>query len=139
MKSNLRKKKFLGTPFQKKLLFLVFAAATIPAAVIALCMYYMIFNMLAGQMFFPEIIAYNLIPVLNKVNAIIAVAIPLILFLIWEFALELSHRIAGPLYRIEKELDDIIAGIKREPIRLRKTDEREFQTLVNKINKLIPK
>jgi len=135
---NKRRKMYLGTAFQKKMLFLVFTAAIVPAAVLATCLYYLIFHMLAGQMVIPEAIAYNLVPVLSKVNVIIAVSIPIILLLIWVLALELSHRIAGPLYRIEKELDEVLAGTRHEPIRLRKTDEREFQTLVNKINKLIP-
>jgi signal transduction histidine kinase len=52
-------------------------------------------------------------------------------------ALELSHRVAGPLYRMEKELDEIIAGNKSAPIKLRKKDE--FKILADKINKLIAK
>ncbi len=137
MKNDLRKKKYLGGAFQKKLLFLVFAAAIIPATVIALCMYYLIFNLLASQMFFPEAIAYNLMPVLHKVDIIIAIAIPIIILLLWLVALELSHRIAGPLYRLEKELDAIIAGTRQGPIRLRKKDE--LHSLVSRINKLISK
>jgi len=137
IKNDLRKKKYLGTAFQKKLLFLVFAAAVIPATVVALCLYYLIFNTLSIQMFFPEAIAVNVMPVLNRVNIIIAIAIPIILLIIWLIALELSHRIAGPLYRLEKELGEIIAGNKQGPIMVRRKDE--FHSLAAKINKLILK
>lgn len=137
MLNNKRKKKFLGTVFQKKLLFLVFAAAIIPAVLVAVCMYYLIFHLLAWQLVFPEAIAYNLMPVLQKVNLILLVSVPLSIFIIWMAALELSHKIAGPLYRMEKELDERIAGIKAGPIKLRKGDE--FQLLVDKMNKLISK
>lgn len=133
--ANKRRKRYLGTVFQRKLLFLVFAAASIPTLIIGVCLYYLIFHMLAGQIMVPEAIAFNLIPVFHKVNVVIAVSIPILLLIFWVSALELSHRVAGPLYRMEKELDEVIAGNKREPIKLRKNDE--FQTLVSKINKLI--
>lgn len=132
---NKRNRRYLGTAFQKKILFLVFAAATLPALLVGSCLYFLIFSLLAKQMIVPEAIALNLIPVLNMVNIIVLVATPILILLFWVFALEISHRVSGPLYRMEKELDAIIAGNKREMIRLRKNDE--FQALVNKINKLI--
>ncbi|MFH1441806.1 MAG: hypothetical protein ABIH18_07210 [Candidatus Omnitrophota bacterium] len=137
MEKNKRRIKYLATSFQKKLLFLVFASAVIPAAITAVCMYYLIFNMIALQMFFPEIIARNLMPVLHRVNVILAIAMPVVFIVIWFVSLELSNRMAGPLYRIEKELDARLQGIKQGPIRLRKKDE--FKTLAEKINSLICK
>jgi hypothetical protein len=137
MESNKRRRKYMGTPFQNKLLFLVFASAVIPAAIVTLCLYYLIFNTLAWQMVIPESIAYNLIPVLQKVNLILAIAVPISLLIIWFIALELSHRVAGPLYRLEKELDERINKTKHGEIRLREKDE--FKSLAGKINKLIVK
>lgn len=137
MVQNKRKKKYLGTPLQKKLLILIFASAVVPASIVAACLYYLIFNMLAWQMGIPEAIAYNLIPVVKKVNLIILIALPITLLIIWLIALELSHRIAGPLARLEKELDFRISGESHGPIRLRKKDE--FKSLADKINKLIRK
>lgn len=135
MNLNKRKAKFIGTALQNKTLILVFAAAVIPAAIIVVCLYYLIFNMLAWQIGIPEAIAYNLVPVARKVNLILLIALPIVLFIIWFIALELSHRIAGPLYRLEKELDERIEGKKKGPIRLREKDE--LKLLADKINKLI--
>jgi len=135
MKNNKRNKKYLGTSFQKKLLFLVFASAVIPAIIVGLCMYYLIFNMLAWQMVIPESIINNLMPVLRKVNLILMISGPIVIFIIWLAALELSHRIAGPLYRMEKDLDERIAHGGKGPIKLRPKDE--FKILVEKINKLL--
>lgn len=137
MKNNKRRIKYLGTPFQKKLLFLVFASAVIPAVIISACLYYLVFHMLAIQMAFPEAIAYNVMPVLHKVNIILAISLPVCLFLIWVISLELSHRAAGPLYRMEKELDERIRGQKQGPIKLRKNDE--FKSFVDKLNKVLAK
>lgn len=135
MTKNKRKKKFTGTSLQKKILILVLASAVIPAGITATCLYYLIFNMLAWQLGIPEAIAYNLIPVLKKINLIILTAMPAIFLIIWIIALELSHRIAGPLSRIERELDSRISGESSGPIKLRKKDE--FSLLADKINKLM--
>lgn len=134
MQNNKRKRKYLGTAFQKKMLLLVFLSAVIPAVIVAACMYYLIFNAMAKQLFIPEQIAYNLIPVLQQVNVALIITLPFVLLLFWWVALELSHRIAGPEYRIEKELNKLLAGQKFEPIRLRKNDE--LKSLVEKINRL---
>ena len=131
----MRKVKFINTPVQNKTLILVFIAAVVPMAIVSICLYYIIFNMLAWQLGIPEIIAYNLVPVARKVNMIMLVSLPVALFIIWLAALELSHRIAGPVYRLEKELSDRLDGKKTGPIQLREKDE--LRTLADKINKLI--
>jgi len=135
MNFNMRKVKFINTPVQNKTLILVFIAAVVPMAIVSICLYYIIFNMLAWQLGIPEIIAYNLVPVARKVNMIMLVSLPVALFIIWLAALELSHRIAGPVYRLEKELSDRLDGKKTGPIQLREKDE--LRTLADKINKLI--
>ena len=130
----MRKIKFINTSVQNKTLILVFIAAVVPMAIVSICLYYLIFNMLAWQLGIPESIAYNLLPVARKVNIILLVSLPVVLFFIWFAALELSHSIAGPIYRLEKELDDRIKGKKAGPILLREKDE--LKVLVDKINKL---
>ena len=125
----------MGTSFQKKLLLLIFASAVIPTAIVATALYYLIFNLLAWQIGIPEAIAYNLIPVVKKINLIILVSLPIIFFLIWVIALELSHRVSGPLFRLERELEERIAGKGQGHIRLRPKDE--LKVLVDKINRLL--
>lgn len=58
------------------------------------------------------------------------------LFVLAASSILLSHRIAGPLYRIELTLDKLIQGQDVQQIRLRKNDE--LKELAEKINKLIP-
>ncbi len=58
------------------------------------------------------------------------------IFVIAASSILLSHRVAGPLYRIELTLDKLIQGEDIDLIRLRKTDE--LKELAEKINKLIP-
>jgi len=132
-----RKKKYMGSSFQKKLLVLIFVSAVIPTAIVSAVLYYLIFNLLAWQIGIPEAIAYNLIPVLKRINLIIFISLPVVFFLIWLMAMELSHRIAGPLFRLERELEERIAGKGQGYIRLRPKDE--LKTLVDKINRLLNK
>jgi nitrogen fixation/metabolism regulation signal transduction histidine kinase len=132
---NKRRIKLIGSPIQRKTLILVFIAAVMPAAIVAICLYYLIFNMLAYQLGIPEIIAYNLIPVAKRISIIMIMAMPVTLFFIWLAALELSHTIAGPIQRLEKELDDRIDGKKHTHIQLREKDE--LKPLVDRINKLL--
>lgn len=132
---NRRRVKYLGTPIQKKLLFFICIAALVPAGIVAVCLYYLIFNLLAGELAIPEAIAYTLLPVAKRVNLIIFVSLPTVLIVIWLMALEFSNRIAGPLYRIEKELDQRISGEKKGAIKLRRKDE--MKDLVDKINKIL--
>jgi signal transduction histidine kinase len=58
-----------------------------------------------------------------------------IIFVIMTFSIVFSHRIAGPIYRLEKTLDRLINGEDVETIRLRKSDA--LKELVEKINSLV--
>lgn len=53
------------------------------------------------------------------------------------FGIVVSHRIAGPLYRIERTIDEVVRGEDVALIRLRKKDEQELKNLAERINKLI--
>ena len=137
MEQQKRRKKYIGTPVQKALLNLVFASAIIPTAIVAFCLYRLIFNLFAQQMVVQKIVEHSLIPVVQIVDLVILAAIPIILFIIWIIALQLSNRIAGPLYRLEKELDARISGEKSGPIKVREKDV--LKSLADKINILLNK
>ena len=57
------------------------------------------------------------------------------IFVIVAFSIVFTHRIAGPLYRLERALDKLIQGENVEYIQLRKGDE--LHGLATKINELI--
>lgn len=134
---NKRKKKLLKDPLQHKLLLVIFLSAIIPAAIVTILLYYLIFNLLAWQLGIPEAIAYHLLPVAKRVTIIIVIALPVVLACIWIFSVGLSHKIVGPLYRIEQEIELRISGQEQSPIKVRQDDE--FSSLVKVINKLIRK
>lgn len=131
-----RKKIFANRQVQLKYLMLLIVSMIIPLLFAIGCLYYLIFTLIAEQLGIPESIAYNLLPVVKKINAILAIGLPpLFLLLIW-WGTILSHRFAGPLQRIEKELHKIThSGDYSHRIHLRKSDD--VKPIADAINKLL--
>lgn len=59
----------------------------------------------------------------------------IVLLFIYYFGLRLSHRIAGPLYKIDKVVDEVVLTGEEKEIKLRKNDF--FKDHATKINSLI--
>jgi len=131
-----RKKIFTNKRVQLKYLVLLIISMIVPLLFAIGCMYYLIFTIMAEQLGIPESIAYNLFPVVNKINTILAIGIPpLFLLLIW-WGTILSHRFAGPLVRLEKEINKIThSGDYSHRIHLRKSDD--VKPVSDAINKLL--
>jgi len=107
----------------------------LPLMLVPLAVYYLIFTVLAHRIAIPDWIAYNLFPAIGTINKVIIIAFPFLILLVIFWSLVLSHRIVGPIYRLEKDLDDIVDGKRRGPIKIRKADE--LKEVVEKINRLI--
>jgi len=131
-----RKKIFANRRVQLKYLMLLIVSMAVPLLFAIGCLYYLIFTIMAEQLGIPESIAYNLFPVVKKINAVLAIGLPpLFLLLIW-WGTVLSHRIAGPLDRIEKELSKVTHSHDfSHRIHLRKSDD--VKPIADAINKLL--
>lgn len=132
-----RRRYLVKKGLQFRYLGLILAAIILPVLLISGCLYYLIFTLMAEQLAIPESIAYNLMPVFHKINAILAVGIPVIIAGLLILGIRISHKIAGPIYRMEKDLDEIAKGNLSLRIRLRRGDE--FVDLAEKINKVLDK
>lgn len=77
----------------------------------------------------------QLVSIVNIVNFRIFLSMILISPLVGAFGIYLSHKIAGPIYRIEKFLGAMGAGDFSSRIRLRKGDE--LVSLADAINRLV--
>lgn len=61
-------------------------------------------------------------------------ALILVLVLAFIGTIFFSHRVVGPIYCLERALQEIVRGNLKERIRLRKTDEfKEIETMVNNL------
>ncbi len=124
-------------PIQAKYLLIVALAMLGPSLVIGACFYHLVFKLLADQIAFPEAIQANLLPVIRQINLLLLTLLPgLILIILW-LAVAISHRFAGPVERLERELDAVVSGASRQPLHTRKNDD--LAVLVQKINRLIEK
>lgn len=130
-----RRRHFINTKLQIRYLRIILIAILLPTLLFAICLYYLFFCLMAEQLGIPESIAYNIIPVFNKINLMLLFGMPIIFMAILYWGVLISHRIAGPVYRIEKELDKIVKGDFSIRIKLRKKDE--LISIAEGINKIL--
>ena len=132
-----RRRYFIKSGLQIRYLRLILLAIILPTFLLAVCLYYLIFYLMAEQLGIPESIAYNITPVLNKINIILLIGLPVISILLLFWGLVISHRIAGPVYRLEQDLKKIAEGDFSLRIKLRKKDE--LTSIAEGINKVLDK
>lgn len=132
---NRRKRYLIKKRLQFKYLLFVLLAMLIPTTVFGGALYYLVWQTVASEFAIPEILAENLIPALNKVNTLLLIFLPLVFLLMLIFSVYISHKIAGPVYRLEKELIEIAKGDYSRRIKFRSHDE--LQEIADNINKLL--
>ena len=134
----IRIKYLTGTRTQMHYLGLLLACMIIPLVVSVGCLYYLIFNMMERQLGIPEYIFYNLMPVIKKINLILLWGVPPLFILLIFWGVILSHRFAGPMERVEKELKRIVEhGDYKKRLKLRRHDD--MMPIVEEVNKLLDK
>ena len=126
---------FIKGPIQSRYLILTLISMIVPTLVVAGGLYYLQSTLMAEELALPEIIYGHLIPVLKKINLYLAVALPLIFLIIFFYAVIISHRLAGPIFRLEKDLDKIIEGDHSVRIRFRSKDC--LDSLAVKLNQVL--
>ena len=129
---KIRRRQYLvNRPVQLRYLSLV----TVPVVFLLAALYYLIYYSLLNQILMPEGIVAMLLPAMKKVNFVVFFTLPVVLFLIVRASLVYSNRIVGPIPRIERELDKVIAG--DYSVRLKARDNDDLLGFVNKINTLL--
>ena len=132
-----KRKKLFANKMHRDIFLLILLASLLPAIIVAICLYYLIFSVTASQFAIPEAIAYNIIPAAKKVTFILLVAAPISILVMLIFVYKITHKIIGPFDRIVQELDECMKGKREGRIVIRKADK--FWPLVQRINKLLDK
>ena len=132
---NERRKKSFANKMHRDVFLLIFLASLLPALIVAICLYYLIFSVTASQFAIPEAIAYNIIPAAKRVTLILLIAAPVSILIILILVYKITHAIIGPFDRIVSELDEYLKGEKKGRILIRRADK--FWPLVYRINKLL--
>jgi len=126
-----RRKYLVNKPVQFRYMSLV----VLPLVALLSGLYYLIYYSVMSQILIPEAIVAMLLPAMKKVNVVMVITAPVLLFLILRMALVYSNRIIGPIPRIEMELDKVIAG--DYSVRLKTRDKDELKAFISKINTLL--
>jgi len=124
-------------PLQVKYLALILASILLPLFIAGGCLYYLIFQIMAEQLAIPESIAYNLFPVVERINFLLLLGIPPIVILLFIWGAVLSHKMIGPLERLEDDLRKISDGDYSVRLQIRKDDD--LRPIADAVNKIIEK
>lgn len=117
---------------------LLMVSMIVPLVFVTGCLYYLVFTVMAEQIGIPEYIAYNLFPAIEKINTILLIGVPPLFLILILWGIVVSHRLAGPMERLEKELKRISQGEEHtRRIHVRKRDD--IRPVAEAINSLLDK
>ena len=132
----LRTKYLTGSRIQLHYLLLLMVSIIVPLVVSVACLYYLIFKIMAEQLGIPEYIALNLFPVIHKINMILLIGVPPLFLILVMWGIVLSHRFAGPIERLQREVKKITTHRSYSTrIRVRKGDD--IKPLADALNELL--
>ena len=131
-----RKNYLVARGFQLKFAGLILAFMFFVAIFSALTIYYNVWIVLGEKLanVYPQ---GRLVSILKTANLNLFIRLMILAPLVGVFAIVLSHRIAGPIYRIKTTLDDVIKGDYSKRLYLRRTDE--LKDIAESINILVDK
>ena len=135
MKRAYRRQLIINPLLQYKLMFLILASIIIPALLTFLTLYFLIHNILLEAQVNNETVYNALLFMSRHVYVVLFFGFITITVLLVMWSTIFMHRIVGPLYRLERELDSMIAGQPITKIQFRKNDS--LHNIAGKINLLI--
>jgi len=125
----------LNRSLQSKYLFIIILSMVIPTVFVGGCLYYFIFTILAEQMVLPDVIARDLLPVVNHINFFLAVGVPVVFIVLMTWAVILSYRFVAPLERLEEDIKRIDEG--DYTVRLQINKDHDLSPIADVINDLV--
>jgi signal transduction histidine kinase len=121
-----------------KYLGLLMFSMVVPLLFAGGCLYYLIFSIMAEQIGIPEYIARGMFPVIHKVNIVLLIGVPPLFILLIFWGIIVSHRFAGPVERLEKELKRVVDhGNYSHHIKVRRNDD--MKPIADSVNDLLRK
>ncbi|MBF0217582.1 MAG: methyl-accepting chemotaxis protein [Candidatus Omnitrophica bacterium] len=109
----------------------------LPTLFLGACLYYLIFSLLADQIALPDVIARDIFPVVERINIILAISLPLLFVCVLGWAFFLSFKFLAPLERLEEDLKKIDEG--DYSVRLEIRGDHDLKPVADIINHLVGK
>lgn len=132
----MRKFYLVNNRLELRYLRLLVLALILPTLTVGACLYYLIFYLLARQIGIPEAVSEQLLPVVGRLNIFLSISIPALFVILLSVGIFLSRRLAGPIKRLETELDEIITGnLVSKRLKLRIDDE--LKPMIDSVNLLL--
>ncbi len=129
--------RYLNQSLQFRYLFIIILTMIFPTAVVGGCLYYLIFNIMADQIALPDFIVRDLAPVIERINFILAVSLPVVFLILITWAVVLSYRFVAPLERLEEDIKRIDEG--DYSVRLQINKDHDLSPIAKVINDLVDK
>jgi methyl-accepting chemotaxis protein len=130
-----RKIYIINKEFQLKYLFTIISMIAISVLTVSFITFYVIWDNVIKEFFFIPEAAKKLTDIFIRTSEIAGGFTLLILGIFAVAGIFLSHRVAGPLYRVERVAEELSKGNLDVNVRFRKSDE--LHSLADSMNKMI--
>lgn len=127
--------KYLNKSLQHRYLLILVLSLIIPTVFVGGCLYYLIFQVMAEQMALPDVIARDLMPVIQQINFVLIIGLPIVFVFMITWATILSFKFLGPLERLEEDLKMIDEG--DYSVRLEVSHDHDLAPIAGVINDLV--
>lgn len=107
----------------------------IPTVVVGGCLYYLVLTVMAEQIALPDVIARDLLPVIQRINFILSVSLPVVFIVLLAWSFILSYRFVAPLERLEEDIKLIDEG--DYSVRLQINKDHDLSPIADVINDLV--
>jgi len=125
----------INKKFQVKYLFIIITVMLITVATVSFTTFYFVWDRIIEEFFFVPDAAKKLGHILVNTTKMLVLPV-IVLAVVFAFAgVLLSHRVAGPIYRVQKIAEDLGNGNLNFTVRFRKDDD--LQELAGALNKMI--
>lgn len=135
MTPNKRKQLIITPVIQFKLIALILISLSIPAVIILFWTHTLLEQIIALTGSQSEVIQAAISISIKKILSVIILGFSAITILMLYWCVIFSNRIVGPIYRLEKTLDTVIANDFTGKVTFRKFDA--FASLAQKVNLLL--
>lgn len=135
---NRRRRILIDNRLQMKYLLTIMLAMLAPLAFIMAYIYFIIAAMLSkADPNFAIAFLKNFAFAVKEIMPSLLLTLPFVAIILFCWGLIASFRIAGPMYRLEKELNRVAEGSSPKRIVFRKGDE--FQSIADSVNVILEK
>ncbi len=125
----------MNRSLQSRYMFILILSMVIPTVFVGGCLYYLIMQVMAEQIALPDVIARDLMPVIERINFILAVGLPVVFVVLLTWAIALSYRFVAPLERLEEDIKRIDEG--DYSVRLQIREDHDLSPIAGVINDLV--